>query len=593
MCTRSNKQGRPIDLPERSRQSIRRLVFIFLCAGCSAEEQVSEESLCTLNSDCTQGMRCAEGRCVQDSSAVDMEIEAECSVDADCELGAICRQRRCLIDVAADRDQDGVPDGTLEIPVDNCPDTPNSDQLNTDRRNERRPGFPLGDPLGDACDDDDDNDGVLDSIDNCELDYNPKQKDADKDLIGDRCDEVLRAECGGCLIYELSNEVLYCDASCDESEVITGSACDPCPTDRVESLEGTTMVVCDCRGLDETMAICGNGVVEGVESCDDGNRVTERCPPGESCEVCGALCTVVEGVSDGEICDPGCAPRRDEARDALVCDCTEMSEPEPPENPNLRVDPLPCAAEVTPCPNIHWVLIEGGSFLMGSPEGRGGNDERPQRMVTVSSFELMEHEVTVAQYRACVESNICSLPSCAEEMSADERCNYALAREQHPVNFVSRAQLRTFGEWVGADLPAEAQWEFAARSRGQEILYPWGDAPPDCGLARGGSRDESCSVEESSEVCTHRAGDSSQGVCDLAGNLEEFVLDEYVPTYQGAPADDQARCSSPDCEIGLNSFLVGRGGNWDAEADLRSTNRQIRGDVQREFLGGRLAKRRP
>jgi len=42
---------------------------------------------------------------------------------------------------------------------------------------------------GDACDAcDDDDDDVADEIDNCPLDANPGQEDADGDSIGDACD---------------------------------------------------------------------------------------------------------------------------------------------------------------------------------------------------------------------------------------------------------------------------------------------------------------------------------------------------------------------------------------------------------------------
>ena len=71
-----------------------------------------------------------------------------------------------------DQDGDGVPDV-----VDNCPDTPNADQLD---------GLPgLQDGLGDACDCDDDNDGVPDEEDNCVLVPNKDQRDSNNDGEGD------------------------------------------------------------------------------------------------------------------------------------------------------------------------------------------------------------------------------------------------------------------------------------------------------------------------------------------------------------------------------------------------------------------------
>jgi hypothetical protein len=72
-----------------------------------------------------------------------------------------------------DNDNDGVPDGS-----DNCPTTPNADQVDTE-----------GDGIGNVCDDDDDNDGVLDVTDDCSLVSNPNQADTDDDGLGNACDE--------------------------------------------------------------------------------------------------------------------------------------------------------------------------------------------------------------------------------------------------------------------------------------------------------------------------------------------------------------------------------------------------------------------
>jgi hypothetical protein len=77
-----------------------------------------------------------------------------------------------VANIVPDSDEDGVPDD-----VDNCPDDPNPDQLDTDR-----------DGLGDACDDDDDNDTILDGPDNCPLVYNFDQANSDGDNYGDACD---------------------------------------------------------------------------------------------------------------------------------------------------------------------------------------------------------------------------------------------------------------------------------------------------------------------------------------------------------------------------------------------------------------------
>jgi Thrombospondin type 3 repeat len=75
-----------------------------------------------------------------------------------------------------DSDEDGIPDNG-----DNCPSTPNADQLNTDGANDG----------GNVCDEDNDNDGWADPDDNCPLDANPNQEDGESDGVGDTCDNCL------------------------------------------------------------------------------------------------------------------------------------------------------------------------------------------------------------------------------------------------------------------------------------------------------------------------------------------------------------------------------------------------------------------
>ncbi len=66
---------------------------------------------------------------------------------------------------------------TSGLMLDNCPVNANVDQQDAD-----------GDAAGNACDTDDDNDGVLDVSDNCPLNSNANQLDSDNDTEGDVCD---------------------------------------------------------------------------------------------------------------------------------------------------------------------------------------------------------------------------------------------------------------------------------------------------------------------------------------------------------------------------------------------------------------------
>jgi cysteine-rich repeat protein len=267
------------------------------------------------------------------------------------------------------------------------------------------------------------------------------------------------------------------------------------------------------------------------EICDDGNLISN--------DTCNQHCSGVCGdgiIQLGEECDDGNSIQTDGC--------------------------------LSSCVIMEMVLMQAGSFNMGSDVY---SSEQPIHNVQITSdFYVGKTEVTVGQYRACVNAGVCTEPDHYDY----SYCNWTSsvgAKENHPVNCVDWFQARTFAKWIGGDLLTEAQWEYVATAQGQAITYPWGNIEPTCEIV---NFEYNCHGR-TTPVCSKTGGNTAQGVCDMGGNVWEWVLDEWHDSYSGAPVNEQAWCSDMGiCNTNTSAPRVIRGGSWSHDASyLRSALR--------------------
>lgn len=248
-------------------------------------------------------------------------------------------------------------------------------------------------------------------------------------------------------------------------------------------------------------------------------------------------------------------------------------------------------------PGPDMVRLPGGRFTLGPPEAliKEWTDEAGYLIVgrypvEVTAFEIDRSEVTAAQWMACRKAGGCvekrELWYATLRPADRERpyCNVDAVeleavlkegRELHPMNCVARWEAEDYCRWAGKRLPTAIEWEYAARSGDDRTRWPWGNEAATCEHGRLHLGPD-CREPGTVPVCSYPRGMSKQGVCDLVGNVEEYVDDEpetRPPTPPGEDPWESPRCMGTSWSAGdepvFRESICGRRDNQTARAGFR------------------------
>ena len=263
--------------------------------------------------------------------------------------------------------------------------------------------------------------------------------------------------------------------------------------------------------------------------------------------------------------------------------------------PPLIVDPQP-PCQFNPDQSPEMVLIEGGTFKMGTPETEKGSskNERPLHDVSIQPFAISRCETSVQQFQQFVDEtgyqtdgekgDGCYVVNQTKSEYEQDKSAYwkrpGFEQEgNHPVVCVSFNDALAYIAWLSLRsgqqyrLPSEAEWEYAARGStsqrfsygdddGYQQLCDHGNSADQIFSEKTGIKDEQLAPCEDGYAYTAPTASykpNPYALYDMHGNVWEWVQDCWHEGYRNAPPDgaDWLAQEGGDCQK-----AVVRGGSW-------------------------------
>ena len=212
------------------------------------------------------------------------------------------------------------------------------------------------------------------------------------------------------------------------------------------------------------------------------------------------------------------------------------------------------------------VFVEGGSFMMGdfgtiigtrrpySPD----KHDKPLHKVTLDSFSISKYRITWGQYnryRAFTGKPVPKKFDFYRSMGEGDS-HFKRTRDDYPAAVLWQ-DAKDYCLWLGgvsghqSDLPTEAQWEYAARSRGKNYIMANED-----NSWREESRGEKINFAQTREPVGSYPP-NPLGLYDMMGNGRDWVNDWYSDNYYKSSPEYNPK--GP--EYGEKKVLRGAGGS--------------------------------
>jgi sulfatase modifying factor 1 len=197
-------------------------------------------------------------------------------------------------------------------------------------------------------------------------------------------------------------------------------------------------------------------------------------------------------------------------------------------------------------PDIEFVDIPGGTFIMGSPvKELGRKEDEFQHKVTISSFKMSKYTVTVAQYNQYCKAT-----------GKGMKWYGPYGNDKNSVTQVTWNDAQAFAEWMGCRLPTEAEFEYAARANTTTPFYTGDCLTTDQANFNCDEPYSNCGkgITRNKPIPVGSFAPNAFGLYDMHGNMLEWCSDWYGEYIIG----DTLNPKGPE----TGGMKVARGGGW-------------------------------